>query len=61
MVADDGIRVFIDGNPVYERWQPAPGTTDLIPLDFNETTTIELTVEYYEHQDNATFVVDLGN
>lgn len=46
--ADDGLRVYVDGNLVLDEWQDQPATT------FTETFWLDagnhtVTVEYYEH------------
>ncbi len=54
--SDDGSRVKINGNTVYENWQdhaPTEGYGSAVQL--TQGTSVPITVEYYEHTVGATF------
>ena len=44
---DDGVRVFVDGRPVIDRWEPMPPTTHTGEIDL-EAGVHEIRVEYFE-------------
>jgi hypothetical protein len=46
--ADDGIRVYLDGNPIINEWHDSGGTAVYI-VDLSLGGTHSLQVEYYEH------------
>ncbi|RJR15149.1 PKD domain-containing protein [Candidatus Microgenomates bacterium] len=55
--ADDGIRVFVDGNPIIDEWQDQGSTT--FAADATLTAGAhEIVVEYYENSGGAIAVFD---
>ncbi|GAB4455243.1 MAG: hypothetical protein Kow00120_24840 [Anaerolineae bacterium] len=56
-VSDDGVRVYIDGNPIIDAWTPQ----DRVPRDtvitLNEDRVYRLTVEYFEQGGGASIDV----
>ena len=45
---DDGVRLFVDGAPVIDRWGPSGGDLDTAILSFGANETHHLRIEYYQ-------------
>ena len=59
VIADDGVRVLIDGNLLINGWVDQPATTYKQNIDLNEGFH-EIKVEYYENTQNAVVILDWG-
>ena len=59
--ADDGVRVFLNNRLVFERWLLSPGgKTDSISFAINDDSAkTNITVEYFEHTNEASFSIQL--
>lgn len=54
-LSDDGVRVFIDGNQVLERWDIHGPTPDQATFDLAEPRDVEFVVEHFENDGYAVF------
>lgn len=53
-VADDGTRLWIDGNKILDNWGDNPGDTTASSVDLKAGVPVPITLEYYEHGGSAT-------
>jgi LysM repeat protein len=49
---DDGVRIYLDGNPILEKWFDQSRTTHWVDVDVSEGKH-KVKVEYYEHKGDA--------
>ena len=57
--ADDGVRFYIDGELVYDRWSNNDaGILDQFDFEINDFQNSTVVIEYYEHTDTARLIVD---
>lgn len=45
---DDGVRLFIDGTPVIDRWGPSGGDLDTATIEFGANEQHHIRLEYYQ-------------
>jgi beta-glucosidase len=54
LAANDGVRLFLDGKPVLERWSAADRlTSDSVAVDLEAGRAYDLRLEYYEGEHDA--------
>jgi len=57
--SDDGVRVFVDGEQVIERWDIHGPTPDSATFKIDRDRAVELKVEHFEKDGYATLVFDI--
>jgi hypothetical protein len=57
--SDDGVRVFVDGKQVIERWDIHGPTPDAAVFEVDRDREVELKVEHFENDGYATLVFDI--
>jgi hypothetical protein len=60
MTIDDGVRVYIDGNLIYERWTQNAGVVDEAFFNVKDAGSVEIVYEYYEQTLNAIFKAEIS-
>ncbi len=58
-LSDDGVRVLINGQPIIENWTWHGPTTDAATFKQAESSIVQITVEYFEIDGNATLDLDI--
>ncbi|MFG0284152.1 MAG: right-handed parallel beta-helix repeat-containing protein [Phycisphaerales bacterium JB039] len=57
--SDDGVRVFIDGEKLFERWDIHGPTPDTATFEVKRDGPVEIKVEHFENNGFATFTFDI--
>ena len=58
--SDDGVRVFVDGRTVLDRWNERGAATDVVPVPLTAGKTAKIVVEYFEAAGEALVQVGLS-
>lgn len=58
-LSDDGVRIFIDGKPLFERWDIHGPTKDSGEFTVDRDREVEILVEHFENDGYAVLKVDL--
>lgn len=55
LTMDDGVRVFVDGVLIYDRWSAPDGTVEEAYFTVKDAANVYIVIEYFEQTANAIF------
>jgi len=58
--SDDGVRVYVDGRTVLDKWNERGAATDVVPVTLTAGKTAKIVVEYFEAAGEAIIQVGLS-